>query len=152
MKKSLVFKPPVLFLILTTCICLSTGKRLQAQHTLTFYAKISSEKIGESGWIGHVWIGLNNGETTETYGFYPGGLRGDADRNADISYPFSITSEKYEKVLVVIDAYRRKSYVLGMNDCRGFASAVATAVGLTVPSAALKSPAEWLADLVDANF
>lgn len=122
-----------------------------AQSTITFYANISDTQSG-SGWIGHVWVGLKDGAGAEqVVGFYyPDGLRDESGRKADLDYTFSVAS--LAPARKVVEAYNAKTYIPGLRDCRAFASDVAASVGLRVPdSRGTKSPAEWMADLVDLN-
>jgi len=116
---------------------------------VTFYANIS--ELGLSDWYGHAWVGFGSGRDEERYGFYPEGLQNEGGRSADISYFFQVSSAAYENGLNVIEEYQNQNYVFGVRDCRKFVQSVARAIGLRVPSVGIKSPAEWMADLVDMN-
>ncbi|MCG8330172.1 MAG: hypothetical protein MI974_20910 [Chitinophagales bacterium] len=118
-------------------------------HTITFYANTSQASLKH--WAGHVWVSLSNGSQATKIGFYPEGLENESKRKADLNYTFSISKSAYNNALGVIKHYNDYPYILGLHDCRSFASDMAEAVGLDVPSQGLKSPAEWLADLVEEN-
>jgi len=140
--------------LISFCFLLLTGFTLSYAQKVTFYANISGSKGSpEVGWMGHVWCGFSStnagGETM--YGFYPEGLIPENARPSDISYSWKVSGESFSRVVVVINEYQQKGYLLGVRDCRNFARDVAMAAGLSVPSAGIKSPAEWLADLVDLN-
>ncbi len=119
-------------------------------QTVTFYANISGD-YSEISWIGHVWVEFAEGNNKQAYGFYPEGVLNDGPRPYDISYGWKVSPTAYREGLKVIQQYQNKGYILGVRDCRSFARAVARAVGLRTPNQGVKSPAEWLADLVDLN-
>lgn len=146
MQKAIVFRALILSVFSLNFIIVA-----DAQSTITFYANISDTE-SESGWVGHVWVGLKDGAGAErVVGFYPGGLRDDSGRTADINYSFPIQSTA--PAGNVLEEYSAKGYFLGLRDCRAFASDVAAAVGLRVPAGrGARSPAEWMAELVELNF
>ncbi len=145
MQKAFVFR--AFFL---SAFALFGAMKAGAQSTITFYANISDTQ-SETGVVGHVWVGLQDGSGAKrVVGFYPGGLRDDSGRKADIDYSFKVAS--LAPARKVLEAYSAKSYVLGLRDCRNLASDVAASVGLRVPdSRGTKSPAEWMAELVALN-
>ena len=71
------------------------------------------------------------------------------NRTADIS--FSFKAETLEPAYRVIEEYRSKVYLPAVRDCRRFASDLARAVGLRIPSISTQLPADWLAELVEMN-
>lgn len=126
--------------------------QFQPQKKVTFYANISDF----NDWSGHVWVGFYDGNKEVAYGFYNGSfmvngkIKNEAGRKWDINYTFPVNDIQYDRGLQVLATYNRL-YLLGKKDCRHLASHVARAIGLNTPSFGIKSPAEWLADLVDLN-
>lgn len=123
---------------------------LTAQKSIIFYANIS--KASHEDWTGHVWAGFSDGRSSEKmYGFYPDGIRDDARRSRDVSYRFFISDEGFASALKTVQEFQNTRYIIGFKDCRMFAESVARAAGLKTPSVGIKSPAEWLAELVALN-
>ena len=146
----------IFFLVLVAATLNSiVDTHAQKSATITFYANISTLE----DWTGHVWVEVKNEEHTFNYGFYPDdddptklqGLVSDKYRKADVSYSFQITEQQFNRTIEVIKEYLHADYTFGLNDCRRFAQRMAQVAGLNTPSVGMKSPAEWLADLVDAN-
>ncbi|MCO6490087.1 MAG: hypothetical protein J5I98_16870 [Phaeodactylibacter sp.] len=145
-----------LFIGLAVCMFVNVPEGFaQKTATITFFANISTLEE----WLGHVWVEVDNGTHNFNFGFYPTdddpttlqGLVSDKYRKADISYTFKISEAQFQNTIPVIKEYIHAEYTFGINDCRRFAQRMARAAGLNTPDIGMKSPAEWMADLVDAN-
>ncbi len=137
---------------LAQCIGQTNTQQYKKQKKVTFYARISDF----NDWSGHVWVGFDDGSREMAYGFYNGKhmvngkIKNEAGKKWDINYSFPVRDDQYYDGLQALIEYRRL-YLLGKKDCRDLARKVAIAIGLKTPSFGLKSPAEWMADLVDMN-
>lgn len=128
----------------------------QKTATITFFANITTSL---ESFPGHIWVEVDNGTVNFNYGFYASdndpntldGLISDKYRKADVSYTFKITDASFKKTIKVIQKYIHSDYIIGINDCRMFAKKMAVAAGLKAPKVGLQSPAEWMAELVEAN-
>ena len=120
-----------------------------SESIVTFYANISRENLTD--WTGHAWVGLCVGNQEVVYGFYPKGLLSDKERKADINYSFKVSKLKVQSALKIVNKYKSEKYILGILDCRRFVQYIAKELGLKVSPVGIKSPEEWMADLVDAN-
>lgn len=119
-------------------------------YVVTFYAETTSGDVSDS-FLGHIWVGFQaNGEDERRIGFYPAGLQAEPSQ-ADVSYKFTVTKSQFNAALEIIGVYKDNSYILGINDCRSFVREVAGALDLRVPRTGLRSPADWLAELVAVN-
>ncbi len=123
---------------------------LSAQsYQVTFYA---NHPFDGNTSPGHIWVKLSDGSSSQTWGFHPNGLRNEANRRSDVDYTFSTDKAGYDEALRVVARFDGRDYDFGSEDCRFFASSIASAIGLRTPSLGTKSPGEWLGDLVTMNF
>jgi hypothetical protein len=136
------------FSLYTLLLLLATSLPAQI-YTVTFLASHPME-----GGIspGHIWVKLSDGNSSQTWGFYPDSLKNDTNRRSDVDYKFSTDKAGYERALQVVSQFQGRDYDFGTEDCRFFASNIARAIGLRTPSLGTKSPGEWLGDLVEMNF
>jgi hypothetical protein len=125
-------------------------------YTVTFMADISAT------WndIGHIWVKFGADDTL-VFGFYPDGVKGllpedgmvsdDSRRPEDVSYTWIVSRESFERGLAAVRGFSGQSYFLPARNCKDLVSEVARALGMEATSSFMRSPAEYLADLMDAN-
>jgi hypothetical protein len=130
----------------------------QAQYNVTFLAEIST-------WdepLGHIWVQFGDGHD-RVFGFYPvgdtkkaalrlaGEVSDDSYRGADVSYRFWVSDAAFARGLAVVARYRSSNDVFPITNCKSMVADIARALGLKTPLTFMKSPAEYLSSLVEAN-